>query len=161
MIDDFSWLKSIGDSIIDFVKSYQPLASGLIGAFAGILGTLIGNNLTLNRERKQWAKEKIYNTYTSVIHLYSELIALTSLKDADSNKQSEITFCNLTGYLSNLLIISPKKYKEEIECLINKTSNLKQGGMIQRDKIDDLKQLRDKVIYIMKSDHRLKDLFKI
>lgn len=161
MIDNFSWLKIIGDSIIDFVKNYQPLASGLIAAFAGIIGTFIGNNLTLNRERKQWAKEKIYNTYTSAIHLYSDLIGLTYSRDSDSLKESDIILSKLTGYLSNLLIISSKKDKEEIQIILDKTSNIKQGGLIQTASINDLEQLRDKVIYIMKSDHRLEDLFKI
>ena len=156
MIDDLNWINI--NSIINGIKDYQTIISSLITA--GTI-TFFGNYLIVQRERKQWAKEKIYNTYTSAIHLYSDLIGLTYSRDSDSLKESDIILSKLTGYLSNLLIISSKKDKEEIQSILDKTSNIKQGGLIQRSSINDLEQLRDKVIKIMKSDHRLKDLFKI
>ncbi len=157
MIDNLNWMNIISLTL-NSIKDYQTIISSLITA---VTITFFGNYLIVQRERKQWAKEKIYNTYTSAIHLYSDLIALTYLMDSESLKESEITLSKLTGYLSNLLIISSKKDKIEIKSIIDKTSNLKQHGLIQRSSINDLEQLRDKVIEIMKSDHRLEDLFNI
>ncbi|MGK7955072.1 MAG: hypothetical protein AB4063_07400 [Crocosphaera sp.] len=157
MIDNLNWINIIR-SIINGIKDYQAIISSLITA--GTI-TFVGNYLIVQRERKQWAKEKIYNTYTSAIYLYSDLIGLTYGRGSDSLHRSEITLSNLIGYLSNLLIISSEKNKEEIKYLIDKTSNLKRNGLIQKDSINDLEKLRDKVIEIMKSDHRLKDLFNI
>lgn len=157
MIDNLNWINIIR-SIINGIKDYQAIISSLITA--GTI-TFVGNYLIVQREKRQWAKEKIYNTYTSVIHLYSDLIGLTHGRDLGSVHESEITLSNLIGYLSNLLIISSEKDKEEIKSIIDKTSNLKQHGLIQKSSIDDLEELRDKVIKIMKSDHRLKSLFNI
>ena len=157
MIDDLNWMNIIS-LILNSIKDYQTIISSLITA--GTI-TFFGNYLIVQREKRQWAKEKIYNTYTSVIHLYSDLIGLTYSGDSDSLKELDITLSKLTGYLSNLLIISSKEDKEKIQSILDKTSNIKQNGVIQRASIRELEQLRYKVIEIMKSDHRLKHLFKI
>ncbi|MDJ0580977.1 hypothetical protein [Crocosphaera sp.] len=113
MIDDLNWINI--NSIINGIKDYQTIISSLITA--GTI-TFFGNYLIVQRERKQWAKEKIYNTYTSAIHLYSDLIGLTYGRGSESLHESEITLSKLIGYLSNLSIVSPKEYKEEIEDII-------------------------------------------
>ena len=112
------------------------------------------------RDDKRWEREKLYDLHSEAYKALTDL--LRSVSALNSLKAGEISsgFYASVGALSRLRLAYENDEAAEILLIESDLKAIYKNFLIQRDELDNLEDLRQRLLSIAQSDERLKDLFR-
>jgi hypothetical protein len=146
------------------LTTYQIIVGALINATAVIIGVLLNVFyapwLQHQRDDKRWEREKLYDLHSEAYKALTDL--LRSVSALNSLKAGEISsgFYASVGALSRLRLAYENDEAAEILLIESDLKAIYKNFLIQRDELDNLEDLRQRLLSIAQSDERLKDLFR-
>jgi hypothetical protein len=148
-------------SILDWLENHQVVAASLINVCVVLIVAISTNQWQFRRETQRWQREKLYELYQETQKYFSDL-----LKSCGSSKYSYIEdFYRVITAISNLTLVCPNEYLQELESIKSDLTNLVLSGSFDSSssrcpKVSDVALLIKRLSDVVKSDARLKDLFK-
>ena len=150
--------------VSNWLEHYQVIVGALINISAVVTISFITNQLQFRRENQRWQREKIYNLYEDARKCFSEsLKTLLPLNYLD--QASTVSIRSTIASLSKLTSVSYDQTLEDIESikavLMKILDEADSDVRINfRNLLLDVSLLSEKLEEVIKTDSRLKDLFK-
>ena len=148
-------------SVLDWLENHQVVAASLINVCVVLIVAISTNQWQFRRETQRWQREKLYDLYQEAQKCFSDL-----LNSCGSPKNSYLEdFYRVISAISNLNLVCPNEYLEELTSIKSDLANLVISGSFDSSssrcpKVSDVALLIERLSDVFKNDARLKDLFK-
>lgn len=143
----------------------QIIIGSLINAsavvFSAFLATIVSPWIQSKWDDKRWEREKLYDLHTNTYEALTELLkSIASMNAIPSYNLFKEAYASI-GALGRLKLAYSQKRSAEIELIEQGLEKLFKGNSFRQDEmINELEEMRHKVLNIAQNDKRLKDLFK-
>lgn len=146
------------------LTTYQIIAGALINATAVIIGASLNVFyapwLQRKRDDERWEREKLYSLHSEAYESLTNLLRLVSSISVLQGTEISSEFYASVGALSRLRLAYEDDEAEEIFSIENDIRAIYKNYLIQKSELDNLENLRQRLIAIAKRDERLKKLFR-